>query len=259
MTILIVVCQLFLKLRALAAEAQLLGDLLGALPTAVWQARKTAADSERCRRPVNELPGLSVFASRQLDEEFAIETIGACPRSGLKIADAADRGSTAQFHPPATEARLEHEAGSRSDVPFAVGLERQIPAVRAEPEAVVTDVADLGALACVVEPHLAGSPVEPGHEPIREDPEECRPERGMTTHTSNNGPRDVSGTFAATDWCGRDLKMKAAMQASTASTMMISDIFMDVFMRTHNRHRSWKWSNDGLTRQYAVSYVWRNR
>ena len=53
----------------------------------------------------------------------------------------------------------------------------------------------------------------------------------MTTRTSNDGPRDVSETLSPTGSSGRDPSQTSQMrQASNASTMMISDTFMDLFM-----------------------------
>ena len=56
----------------------------------------------------------------------------------------------------------------------------------------------------------------------------------MTTRTSNDGPRDVSETLSPTGSSGssgRDpSQTRQTRQATNASAIMISDVFMDVFM-----------------------------
>jgi len=78
-------------------------------------------------------------------------------------------GSAAQAPQPAHELHREHEARPRSDPPFAVGLDKEVPAVGAELEAIGGDAADLGAAAGVVEPQLVGREPE---DPVRKEPEE---------------------------------------------------------------------------------------
>jgi hypothetical protein len=85
--------------------------------------------------------------------------VGACPRGGAEIAGGTICGSAAQPHLPASETQREHEVRPWSDAPFAVGLDQEVPAVGAELDAVVSDAADLGATARVVEPQLAGGTV----------------------------------------------------------------------------------------------------
>jgi hypothetical protein len=64
-------------------------------------------------------------------------------------------GSAAQRPLPLREQDREHEARPRSDAPFAVCLDEKVPAVGAEFEVVVSDVAGLRAATRVVEPKFA--------------------------------------------------------------------------------------------------------
>ena len=132
-----------------------MGGLPWALATAVWHALEAPVDGERCWRPLDDLPRLGIFAGGEFDEEAAVELVGACPRGGAEIAGGTICGSAAQSHLPAPETQREHEVSPWSDPPFAVGLDEEVPAVGAELEAVVSDAADLGATARVVEPQLA--------------------------------------------------------------------------------------------------------
>jgi len=53
----------------------------------------------------------------------------------------------------------------------------------------------------------------------------------MTTRTSNDGPRKVSETLAPTGSSGSSGRDPSqTRQATNASAIMISDLFMDVFM-----------------------------
>ena len=55
--------------------------------------------------------------------------------------------------------------------------------------------------------------------------------RGLSTCTSNDGPRDVSEMLGVTGSSGRDTSQtRLPKQATNASAIMISDVFMDVFM-----------------------------
>ena len=138
----------------------------------MWRAHEAPADGERCRRPVGSLPRLGILAGGEFDEEAAAELVGACPRGGAEIAGGTIGGSAVQSHLPAPETRREHEMRPWRDPPLAVGLDEEFPAVGVELEAVVSDAADLGTTARVVEPQLAGGKVVLLHEPIREDPAE---------------------------------------------------------------------------------------
>ena len=73
----------------------MLGGLTWALATAGWQVHETPAEGERCRRPIDGLPRLGIFAGGELDEEAAAEIVGACSRGGVELADAGIRGSAA--------------------------------------------------------------------------------------------------------------------------------------------------------------------
>ncbi len=121
----------------------------------MWQALEAPADGERCRRPLDSLPRIGILAGGEFDEEATAELVGACPRGGAEIAGGAICGSAAQSHLPAPESQREHEARLWSDPPSAVGLDEEVPTIGAELEAVVSDAADLGATAPMVEPQLA--------------------------------------------------------------------------------------------------------
>ena len=123
----------------------------------MWQAREASPDGERRRRPFNDLPRLGIFAGGKLDQEAAVEHFGAGARGGLEIAGGPISWSAAQRSLPFREQDREHEACPWSDPTFAVDLEQEIPAVGAEFEAVLSDAADPGARARVVEPQLAAA------------------------------------------------------------------------------------------------------
>lgn len=147
---------------------------LGGSPLGAWRLpcgrpHEAPADGERRRRPIDGLPRLGILASGEFDDEAAAELVGAGPRRGVEIAGGTICGSAAQSHLPAPESQREHEVRTRSDPPFAVGLDEEVPTVGPELDAVVFDAADLSATACVVEPQLAGGTVKFPHEPIRED------------------------------------------------------------------------------------------
>ena len=65
-------------------------------------------------------------------------------------------------------------------------------------------------------------------------PPSARANRGTTTRTSNDGPLDVFEMLSAivsSGSSGRDLSQTShATQANNASAIMISDVFMDLFM-----------------------------
>jgi hypothetical protein len=82
--------------------------------------------------------------------EAAVEFIGRCPPGGVEIADGRICRSAAQTHLPAPDGERVHEARPWSDPPCFVGLDGEVPAVGAELEAVVPDVADLGTTAHVI-------------------------------------------------------------------------------------------------------------
>ena len=122
-----------------------------------WQAREASPDGERRWRPLNDLPRLGIFAGGKLDQEAAVEHVGAGPRSGLEIAGGTISWSAAQRPLPFREQDREDEACPWSDATFAVGLEQEVPAVGAKFEAVLSDAADPRASARVVEPQLAAA------------------------------------------------------------------------------------------------------
>jgi hypothetical protein len=70
---------------------------------AVWLPLEASAEGERCRRPVDSLPRHVILADGELDEEAAVELVGACPRGGAGIAHGRICGSAAQSHLPAPE------------------------------------------------------------------------------------------------------------------------------------------------------------
>jgi hypothetical protein len=64
-------------------------------------------------------------------------------------------------------------------------------------------------------------------------PKRGRAKKGLTTFTSNDGPRDVSETFVAT---GSSRRNPSTMRpASNASAMMISDVFCSYHWRSLSR------------------------
>jgi hypothetical protein len=67
--------------------------------------------------------------------------------------------------------------------------------------------------------------------------------RGFSTCTSKDGLRDVSEMFGLIGSSGRDTSQ--TREASNVSVMMISEVFMDVFMPPNDRRSSWRWSSDG--------------
>ena len=144
---------------------------LGGLATAVWQPFEAPVDGERCRRPLDGLPRLDIHAGGELDEKAAVNLVGACPRGGEERTGGPICGPAAQTPPLFCEHYREHEVRSWSDPPFVVGLDDQLPAVRAEFEVVVFDAADLRATAGVVEPQIF-VPEELRLEFGREDSEE---------------------------------------------------------------------------------------
>ena len=106
----------------------------------LWQAREAPTDGERSRRPLDDPPRLSIFASGKFDEEVAVEFVGSCPRGGAEVAGGLIRRSAAQRPLLFRELHREHEARLWSNSPFAVGRclhqclhnsrERRITAVR---------------------------------------------------------------------------------------------------------------------------------
>lgn len=143
----------------------------------MWQPLETPADSERRRRPLDDLPRLDILAGGELDEEAAVKLVGTCPRGGAEIAGGPVCGSAAQRPLPFRELHRVDKARPWSDPLFAVGLDEEVPAVGAEREAVVFDAADLGATARVVKPPLAARLqllLERGREEPEEGPGEAR-------------------------------------------------------------------------------------
>ena len=138
----------------------------------MWLAHEAPADGERCRRPLNSLPRVGILAGGEFDEEAADELVGAGALAGAEIAAGAICGLAAQSHLPAPQSQREHEARPWCDPAFAVSLDQEIPTVGAEFDAVVSDAADPGSTAPVVEPQLAGGAVELAHERIGENPAE---------------------------------------------------------------------------------------
>ena len=123
----------------------------------LWQAREASPNGERRRRPLDDLPRLGIFAGGELDEEAAIEHVGAGPRGGVEIAGGPIPWSAAQRPLSFREQDREHEACPWSEPTFAVGFEQEVPAIGAEFEVVLTDHPDPGARACLVEPQLAAT------------------------------------------------------------------------------------------------------
>ncbi len=123
----------------------------------LWQAREASPDGKRRRRPFDDLPRLGIFAGGKLDEEAAVEHVGAGARGGLEISGGSISWSAAQRPLPFREQDRKHEACPWTDPTFAVGLEQEIPAFGAEFEVVLSDHLDPGARARVVEPQLAAT------------------------------------------------------------------------------------------------------
>jgi hypothetical protein len=205
-------------------------------------------DGERCRRPIDGLPRLGIFAGGELDKEATVELVGAYPRDGVEITDGGIRGSAAQSHPLAPETQREHEARPGSDATFAVGLDEEVPAVGPKLEAVVFNAADLGATARVVETQLAGRTVEPLHERIREDPAEGQ---GEARHDDVHLERRASGRVRAARANRLDRLVRSRSEhdeQDEAREHRHRDddqrCLYGSLHAIHDRGRSWRWSNE---------------
>ena len=116
-----------------------------------WQSLESPADSERCWRPLDDLPRLGILAGGEFDEEASVERAGACLYGVVEIAHGLVCGSAAQRPLPFRQFDGEHEARPRSDPSLAVYLDEEVPAIGAEFKAVVPDAAAPGTTARVVE------------------------------------------------------------------------------------------------------------
>jgi hypothetical protein len=109
----------------------------------VGRAHEAPADGERRRRPIGGLLRFGILAGGELDEEAAAELVGSGSRAGAEIAGSTICGSAAQSQMLTPECQREHEACRWSDPPFAVGLDKKIPAIGAEFNASAIMISDV--------------------------------------------------------------------------------------------------------------------
>ena len=96
------------------------GGFPQSLATVLWEPLVASAKGERCRWPLDGLPGLDILAGGELDEESAVQLVGAFQRGGVERAGGPICGSAAQPPLLIRELDREHEVRSWSDLTFAL-------------------------------------------------------------------------------------------------------------------------------------------
>src|SRR6185503_12406568 len=122
----------------------------------------------------------------------------------------------------------------------------EVPIVRFELYAIISDAHDLGATAGVVEPQLAGSSVEPPHDPIRQDSaERPRHPRHDYAHLERWGLRRVEDALSDCVVLLIRSRHKPHEPDKTGNQSQRDDDqrrLLESFHFTPDQRRLWRWS-----------------